>query len=485
MNTASGHWNDTTRALWRRISEHRFDHPGHRITFSARLAREHGWTAAEALAAIEEYRRFCFLACVAGQVVVPSDSVDEVWHQHLTDTRDYWQTWCPIVLGTDLHHVPSRGGADQDRDHRSQYAHTLASYECWFGPPSETHWPGTAERFAVASRYRRVDLGRNHVRPQRHGSRATVRIALSIAGMLALVLLAGPSAALSINPLDWNGPDFLGFYIVATVLANVVATVLRHRMRTGERRVPASTLGPYEFAYLAGGVPRVVDAAAAELMRRGLARWDEHRRIIEVQPRALDQEAPLGRIARALHGDGRVGDAIKRLEPMSDLRTTLERRGLLLDAEQAYRARLLPLLVPAAVLLLGVVKIAVGIARDKPVALLVILTVLAAIVLLVRSRPARTPLSRTGTSMLANARREHARAARAPREHEIALAVALAGTAVLSSTAYADYHQARKPAQQNDGSSCGSGGGGSDDGGSGGGGGGGCGGCGGGGGGGD
>ena len=46
-----------------------------------------GWTHEQALEAIEEYRRFCFLACVAGAAVTPSDQVDEVWHQHLTHTR--------------------------------------------------------------------------------------------------------------------------------------------------------------------------------------------------------------------------------------------------------------------------------------------------------------------------------------------------------------------------------------------------------------
>ncbi|MGO4779466.1 NUDIX domain-containing protein, partial [Lysobacter sp. 2RAB21] len=66
--------------------------------------REPGETAE---AALEEYRRFCFLAVVATHTVTPSETIDKVWHAHMTDTRDYWLRFCPQVLKRDLHHTPS------------------------------------------------------------------------------------------------------------------------------------------------------------------------------------------------------------------------------------------------------------------------------------------------------------------------------------------------------------------------------------------
>src|SRR4051812_12714825 len=87
------------------------------LTFAERLARENGWSAAHAERVIGEYKRFCFLAVVAGHTVTPSDAVDQAWHLHLTYSRDYWERFCPSVLGRPLHHEPSGGGAGEGHRH--------------------------------------------------------------------------------------------------------------------------------------------------------------------------------------------------------------------------------------------------------------------------------------------------------------------------------------------------------------------------------
>ncbi|WP_443026122.1 glycine-rich domain-containing protein, partial [Sphingomonas sp. CCH9-H8] len=73
-----------------------------------------------------------------GAGATPSDAVDQAWHLHLTYTRDYWEHFCPDVLGRALHHGPTAGGADEHRRYYRQYAETLARYEAAFGiaPPS-------------------------------------------------------------------------------------------------------------------------------------------------------------------------------------------------------------------------------------------------------------------------------------------------------------------------------------------------------------
>ena len=136
-------------ALWDRIAAFDFDGGTTARPFAARLAETCGWTARTARAAIEEYRRFLYLATVAEHPVTPSVAVDLVWHLHLTDTRGYWERLCGDTLGRPLHHVPSRGGSEEAARYRKQYEDTLAGYERAFGeaPPSRL-WPHPDIRFA-------------------------------------------------------------------------------------------------------------------------------------------------------------------------------------------------------------------------------------------------------------------------------------------------------------------------------------------------
>ena len=85
--------------LWNRLEQFQFDSGTTHFGFSDRLARENGWTKAEAERVIFEYKRFLFLAMTAGHPVTPSETVDQVWHLHLTYTQSYWNSLCEDVLG--------------------------------------------------------------------------------------------------------------------------------------------------------------------------------------------------------------------------------------------------------------------------------------------------------------------------------------------------------------------------------------------------
>lgn len=153
--------------LWRRIASLDLDQDEATLPFSARLARDNGWSRAFAARAVEEYRRFVFLAMVAGQPVTPSDEVDQVWHLHLCYTRSYWDELCGEVLGRPLHHGPTRGGAAERARFDDQYRRTLASYERVFGaPPPARWWPSPAARFAPR-RWQRMDLAEVVAAPRR------------------------------------------------------------------------------------------------------------------------------------------------------------------------------------------------------------------------------------------------------------------------------------------------------------------------------
>lgn len=114
-----------------------------------RLQAEHRWTPALTLRALEEYRRFLVLAATGGFPVTPSKLVDEVWHLHLTFTRDYWERLTPL-LPAPLHHEAANGQPGDAAHYADQYLSTLNLYAETFGtqPPADL-WPDPRRRIAA------------------------------------------------------------------------------------------------------------------------------------------------------------------------------------------------------------------------------------------------------------------------------------------------------------------------------------------------
>lgn len=115
--------------LYQRIERFSLDDVDAKLFFSKRLARDNNWTIEYAQRVIDEYKKFAFLAIVAGHPVTPSEQVDQVWHLHLVYTRSYWEDFCPLVLQTPLHHNPTKGGQQEGYKLNDWYGKTLASYE--------------------------------------------------------------------------------------------------------------------------------------------------------------------------------------------------------------------------------------------------------------------------------------------------------------------------------------------------------------------
>ncbi len=169
----------TSSALWLRIAAYAVGPGDASLSFAARLARENRWSLPHAEAVVGEYKRFCYLAMTTGHEVTPSDAVDQAWHLHLTYSRDYWQVFCPEVLGADLHHGPTKGGTAERGRFYHQYAATLAAYEAAFGKaPPPAIWPAAHRRFVVDPNGVRVNLS--------GGIIVTRRVALAL-GLLAFV----------------------------------------------------------------------------------------------------------------------------------------------------------------------------------------------------------------------------------------------------------------------------------------------------------
>jgi hypothetical protein len=175
-------------ALLQRLTAFSFDEGTPALPFEARLARENGWTPGYARRAIEEYRRFMFLAAIAGHPVTPSDQVDQVWHLHLLYTRSYWDRFCKDVLQRRIDHHPTMGGREEGTKFLRWYDDTLASYRRHFGEPPADIWSSAAVRFGDDLCYVRVNGRRNLIMPKaRLWLLAEIGTAAILIGMLVVL----------------------------------------------------------------------------------------------------------------------------------------------------------------------------------------------------------------------------------------------------------------------------------------------------------
>jgi uncharacterized protein (TIGR04222 family) len=448
------------QALWDRIVAHRFDDPAARLTFTARLARENGWTIGKAVRVVDEYRRFVFLALTAGHAVTPSEDVDQAWHLHLAYTRDYWQIFCREVLGEPLHHGPTRGGRAEADRYDDQYRQTLAAYAAAFDvPPPADIWPTPEQRFGPDLAWRRVNVANHWVVPKPRWLRGRTRKATSLAGLAAVPLVAAGIP----NPLDLTGPPFLMLF-AALATGSIVAGVVLRRMfqPEGESLVPGEHLEPLELALLADDGRWRCAATGLAMLAVAPERPADEGEQREPSTFSLVSSPPAGAspLLQALHarlvalGSCTPMEAIKAAADVArdELEPPLVARGLLVG-DWWTSATPWVILTPAAVTLaLGLAKIAVGTSRGKPVGFLVVgCVVLTLIGLLALARkPRRT---RQGDAVVHEAWRrfresgqqdEWANRRRTePATQPVALmplAVALLGIGALGGTTHAFLH---------------------------------------------
>lgn len=458
-------------ALWQRLQAYRFGEDEAALpAFVRRVAKAANVSQALAAHAVEEYRRFCFLACVAGEEVTPSALVDQVWHTHLTDTREYWQRFCPQVLRITLHHQPGRGDPADAERFQAQYKATLGHYWHHFGEPPLACWPAPAGApTAPAPR----QSGTRRVVPAVRGGVALWGWMLGVA-LLFAVLWQGNGPR---SPLHWPGPPFLLLFLAGIGLAWSLGARLRLAVRGLRGGDTAAPLDPAELAYLAGGSERVADQQLALLLAAGAVRLqaDPHlRRHARLEHTRVAVPPALQRALATVRAQPQLQQALAALRrDAAPLRRALVAKGLWLGHGQALCARLFGAAPLLALWTLGLLKLRIGLQLQRPIGFLVAAMVVVTVVALgfLLTPPRR---SVAGDALLAERdaawRDGVAAPSLAPGSH-LALPLALAGTSVLMTTPWADYHALRAPSFDGRGgrastSSCGGGGGGSDGGGS-------------------
>ena len=456
--------------LWQKLETFPFDRRDAVQDFSARLAKENGWTRRYAERVRDEYRCFLFLAMVAGHPVTPSEEVDQAWHLHLVYTRSYWQELCGKVLGRPLHHEPTAGGSDEGAKFREQYARTLASYEEKFGEAAPADiWPGVEERFGPHEG-RWVDVTRHWVLPRpRFLARFRPRRVAAVLSVATLGLLVAGCTD-EINVLNWQGFAFLKLYAVSFVAALLASFILVSVMRGRAYRQMDPLTDPYDIAFLAGGGARVVDASLAALYARKQAdisrgRKNEIfvRRQGSLHPAQHDMEHTVHH-ALPVMPNGLLKDVRKSLIPSIEaVRDRLSEMGLIYSPAGRRSLQWLAAMPFLLLIGLGLAKVGVGLGRDKPVVFLIIGLVFTLVVMLIRisSVRRRTP---DGEAMWKKLKpqakayeKKSAPALAAESPVAMPMAVAFLGSAALAGTGYEPLRDALKRPDSSASGGCGSG----------------------------
>lgn len=377
MDTVAPTFTTEEQQLWERIAAHPFENPSVDLDFTGRLARTMGWSLETARAGIKEYRRFCFLAAHASEPMTPSEEIDEIWHLHLTYSRDYWEVWCKQVLGRTLHHDPTVGGASEQSRFRAQYAETLALYETYFGPPDAQFWPGLHDRFRP--RYRVIDSDRTLTLPRPTLRAMRMARGPALAAVLALASVT-PASAEFLDVLDWKGDRFLSFYVQLLLGAFALAFVVRWLVRGTGRPAIKRNLSPVEVAYLTGGAGRAADTLVIELSTCGAATVTASPPRIRVStaradlPRSLQ---PFRSLEQGTYTRAQFMRVFQRAAATQRMRFELADGNLILDRSRNLWCTAATLSIMLPVIALGAAKTIVGLGRDKPVGFLIMLILIA------------------------------------------------------------------------------------------------------------
>lgn len=247
--------------LWNKIQSFSIDDGTAEIPFSVKLAGLQSWSPAFTQAAIEEYKKFLLLCCISDKGASPSQTVDEVWHLHLTYTQSYWSELCRHVLGRDLHHHPSAGGNAEDHRHQEWYKETLQLYRTVFGydarsdiwpAPEEAPWSYPAEA---------VD--------EKKGLLAVAVVAVMLAPFVLCWMMYG-----NIVPFFLTGTEFLVFFPIYSVAVILAYCFCRWRTKAAVEAIAAryfpADVTSFQVADFLFHRHRSLQLGIVDLCRRGL-----------------------------------------------------------------------------------------------------------------------------------------------------------------------------------------------------------------------
>ena len=360
--------------LWQSILGFNFDDADGDYCFSVRLAQEQGWTTHFTEQAILEYRRFMYLAATENFMVSPSAIVDEVWHLHLLFTTSY-QQFCRL-LGKEIAHIPSTHSKAEGVKFKVAKEQTVVSYERVFGAMPAAIWEYGTMADSLGLKKARSPLNR------------LVKTSIVV---FALLL---PIAFWVLRPVyaHLNNPYFLFGYLALVILA--FRMLQRTNRRLFQRMVAQFPKDSFPFHFTpaegiflkTGKLSDVVDNVVNGLFQKEA--------VAVVGDRTLKSEStniPLtpeeGIVTVLLEEQGQTDyTALRRQLLAKPIFENARNGGNILQKAIAESSEFTTIFtlnfwVLGIVLLLGLTRVATGIARDKPILLILITMIIVLLVI--------------------------------------------------------------------------------------------------------
>ncbi|CAJ0703234.1 hypothetical protein LMG18091_03881 [Ralstonia wenshanensis] len=367
-----------------RLSQYSPDAPDAPVPYSQRLAEAEGWSRLYTLTVIEEYKRFAYLAVFAGHPVTPSEAIDAAWHLHLQYSKEYWTVFCGEVLRAPLHHAPGIGAQDEDDTYAQHYQQTIDSYRRTFGvePPADV-WPvpEPAQPDGAPEAARRAPHPPPLATPPRTSTaRSIIPSVWLLIGVILLVITT--NIASDFDVLNFPGPRFLAFYLGVSVMACLLIRGLhraaydRQPWGAADGNVPRQ-LAPAEAALINGDATRMAQVATLALLDAGAIRVaSPAKRKRDRNTYVVANETPMPHchvnawtwLARQPQRRSPWPAFRDRfLDEAIDMTDRLRHEGWMWAAGAMRATTVAAWAIGLSVLWLGVIKVFVGLSRERPV----------------------------------------------------------------------------------------------------------------------
>jgi hypothetical protein len=361
-------------ALWKKISDFDFDNPMSEYGFSTRLATENFWTIDFTQKAIVEYKKFMYLAGTSDLMVSPSEIIDIVWHQHLIFTQSY-SDFCTII-GKNIQHIPSTHNKEDFEKFKLAKQRTKKLYNDPFGEQPQEVWEYT-------DMYQVLHLPK---------SRFKIRTFI-IVGILAFLVLLAPLYFL-LKPVyvRIDNPYFMQGYLALIVLSFVGLEMYNksYLINIVKRFKPHTfihQLRPFELVYLkTQQLQNVVHGNVNPLVKEGVI-------VVKNEKLKLHEQASANTLEEFT-----IIETLKHLGDVSyaPLLNQLLQKPIFsmvsnsMDAFKKYFIKSksfgklfhLNFTLLSIVLMLGLLRLSIGILRGKPIELIALILIILVIVVI-------------------------------------------------------------------------------------------------------